>query len=174
MDFGLNEQQSSVRQLVRGFAAKELAPGYLARAKVAEFPWKEHRQVAELGLLGMLAGPEWGGEEEPDFESVGIMMEELAYADFNIANCVLPPLIITSILKEHAVRRIQEEWMPAIVSGERMVALGLTEPGSGSDAAGMRTTATRTESGWRLNGEKTSITAIPYATAAIILESEVR
>ncbi|QTI69938.1 acyl-CoA dehydrogenase family protein [Gordonia polyisoprenivorans] len=168
MDFGLNDQQSSIRDMVRRFGAKELAPGYLARAKVAEFPWKEHRRVAELGLLGMLAGPEWGGEEEPDFESVGIMMEELAYADFNISNCVLPPLIITSIMREHAVRRLQEEWMPAIVSGERMVALGLTEPGSGSDAAAMRTKAVKTESGWRLNGEKTSITAIPWATAAII------
>ena len=117
MDFGLNEQQSSVRQLVRGFAAKELAPGYLARAKVAEFPWKEHRQVAELGLLGMLAGPEWGGEQEPDFESVGIMMEELAYADFNIANCVLPPLIMlvvfisSSLSYVHRKDSLREAWL---------------------------------------------------------------
>ncbi len=168
MDFTLSEEQRALRDVVRKFAATELAPGYLERARTAAFPWEQHRKVAKLGVLGLLAGPEWGGEEEPDFESCGIVMEQLAYGDFNISNCMLPPLIITSILCGHAPRAMQEEWIPRLVAGETMVALGLTEPGSGSDAAAMRTTATRTETGWVLNGEKTSITAIPHAEAAVI------
>jgi cyclohexanecarboxyl-CoA dehydrogenase len=168
MDFGLTEEQTALRDVVRSFARKELAPDYLERARRAAFPWEEHRKVASLGVLGLLAGPDWGGEDDPDFALCGIAMEELAYADFNISNCVLPPLIITSILRGHAPRAMQEEWIPRLVAGETMVALGLTEPGSGSDAAAMRTTAVRTGDGWRLNGEKTSITAIPYAEAAVI------
>lgn len=168
MDFALSEQARALRDVVRTFAVKELAPGYLERARTAAFPWEQHRKVAGLGVLGLLAGPQWGGEEEPDFESCGIVMEELAYADFNVSNCVLPPLIVTSILRDHAPRPMQEEWMPRLVAGETMVALGLTEPGSGSDAAAMRTTARRRGSGWVINGEKTSITAIPYAEAAVI------
>ena len=168
MDFAPSPDQLAIRDVVRDFARKEIAPGYLERARRAEFPWAEHRKVAALGVLGLLAGPEWGGEESPDYESVGIAMEELAYADFNIANCVLPPLITTSILRECGTRRCQEEWIPPIVAGERMLALGLTEPGSGSDAAAMRTTAVRTADGWRINGEKTSITAIPFAQGVIV------
>lgn len=168
MDFSLTPEQAALRDAVRSFARKELAPTYLARAKVAEFPWDVHRRVAELGVLGMLAGPKWGGEEEPDYVAVGLAMEELAYADFNVANCALPPLIITSILRHHGSPRVQQDWMPGIVDGTQMVALGLTEPGSGSDAAALRTVADRTADGWRLNGEKTSATAVPYAQGAVI------
>lgn len=168
MDFSPTEEQAALRDAVRSFARKEIAPGYLSRAKKAEFPWREHRMVADLGILGLLAGPEWGGVENPDFEMCGIAMEELAYADFNVSNCVLPPLIITSILREHASRPVQEQWIPPLVAGEVMVALGLTEPGSGSDAAAMRTTARKTPSGWVINGEKTSITAIPFAEAIVV------
>ena len=171
MDFGLTTDQLAVRDMVRSFARKELAPTYLDRAKVSAFPWDEHRKVAELGILGMLAGAEWGGQESPDYISAGIAMEELAYADFNISNCVLPPLIITSILREHANRSMQEQWIPGLVDGSHMVALGLTEPGSGSDAAALRTIAEKTDHGWKISGEKTSITAIPFAQAAIIFAS---
>lgn len=168
MDFSPSEDQAALREAVRSFARKEIAPGYLTRAKKAEFPWREHRMVADMGILGLLAGPEWGGTDHPDFEMCGIAMEELAYADFNVSNCVLPPLIITSILREHASRAMQEEWIPKQVSGEAVVALGLTEPGSGSDAAAMRTSARKSESGWVINGEKTSITAIPFAEAIVV------
>lgn len=168
MDFDLTPEQLALRDTVRSFARKELAAGYVTRAKAAEFPWAEHRKVARLGVLGMVAGSAWGGEDEPDFVAVGLAMEELAYADFNVSNCVLPALITTSILREHGSCEMQERWIPGIVAGEQLMALALTEPGSGSDAAGMRTTAVKTESGWRLNGEKTSITGIPYAQAAIV------
>ena len=168
MSVGLTQEQRDLRDMVRAYARRELAPGYLRRARVAEFPWDRQRELGKLGLLGLLAGPEWGGEEQPDFTAAGLAMEELAYADFNVANCMLPPLIITSILREHAAAAMLAEWMPGLVAGETVVALGLTEPGSGSDAAAMRTTAERTATGWRLNGEKTSITAIPFAQAAVI------
>lgn len=168
MDFGLTDEQEAFRDAVRRFARSQLAPTYLQRAKTAAFPWDEHRRVAELGVLALLAGPEWGGPDPADFVALGLAVEELACADFNVANCAIPVAITTSILAQHAARAIQEEWLPALVAGERFVALGLTEPDSGSDAAAMRTTATRKGDGWSLDGEKTSVTAIPYAQAAVV------
>lgn len=168
IDIGLTDEQVAFRDSLRQFARKELAPTYLDRAKREEFPWKEHRQVAELGVLGLLAGPVYGVAGEPDFVAVGLAFEELAYADFNIANCALPPIITSSILSQFAEPEIQQEWIPGIVAGEHLVALGLTEPDSGSDAAAMRTSATRTGDCWVIEGEKTSVTAIQHADAVIV------
>jgi cyclohexanecarboxyl-CoA dehydrogenase len=161
-------EHADLRRTVRTLARRELADGYLERARTPEFPWAEHRKVAATGVLGLLAGEEWGGPEVPDHLACGIAMEELAYADFNVANCVLPTLIITAILREHGSAEQQETWMPRLVSGDVTVALGLTEPGSGSDAGAMTTTATKVDGGWRLTGEKTSISVIPFAEAAIV------
>ena len=164
----LNEEQRAVRDVARSFARDRLASGYLERARVAEFPWAVQRQLGDLGFLGLLAGPKWGAGEELDFVACGLVMEEIAYADFNVANCILPTLIITSILGAHGSSEQQEQWLPPLVAGEALVALGLTEPGSGSDAAAMATTAEQTSTGWLLNGEKTSITGVPFAQAAVI------
>lgn len=167
MDFELNADQSNFRDAVRSFARSELASGYLARAKSANFPWKEYGQLGDLGVLGMLAGPEWSGVD-PDYVATGVAVEELAYADFNIANCAIPTLITTSILTNHAERSVKEQWLPALVAGEKLVALGLTEPDVGSDAAALRTTASATADGWTINGEKTSITAVPHAEGCVV------
>src|SRR6185437_2461563 len=94
--------------------------------------------------------------------------EELAYADFNIANLLIPPMIITYILGEFASPQLQDEWLPALTAGETFVALGLTEPEVGSDAASLRTRATRDADGWVISGEKTSITAVPHAKACVV------
>jgi len=165
----LTDEQRAVRDVARSFARDRLAPGYLERARVAEFPWDVQRQLGDLGFLGLLAGSEWGAGEEPDFVACGLVMEEIAYGDFNVANCILPTLIISSILGAHGSSEQRERWLPPLVAGEALVALGLTEPGSGSDAAAMKTVAEATSTGWVLSGEKTSITGIPFAQAAVIL-----
>ncbi|GAB3081975.1 acyl-CoA dehydrogenase family protein [Nocardioides zeae] len=164
----LDEEQRALQSVARSYAREKLASTYLQRARTAAFPWEVQRQLGDLGFLGLLAGPEWGAGEGLDYVACGVVMEELAYADFNVANCVLPTLIITAILREHGSKQQREKWMPALVAGDALVALALTEPGSGSDAAAMRTVAERTAEGWVLRGEKTSITAIPYAEAAIV------
>ena len=133
-----------------------------------EFPWKSLRSLSELGLLQLLCPPELGGPEEPAYVAAGIAVEELAYADFNIANLLIPPLIISYILSEFGSSELQRSWLPPLCAGEAFVALGLTEPEVGSDAASLRTRATRVEDGWLINGEKTSITAVPHAQACVV------
>ena len=78
----LTEEQQALQGVVRSYARTKLAPDYLERARVAEFPWDVHRQLGELGFLGLLAGAEFGGAEDLDFVACGLVMEELAYADF--------------------------------------------------------------------------------------------
>lgn len=166
--FGTTQEQADLRDVVRRFAASELAAGYLARAKSEEFPWALQAKLGSLGLLAMLAGPDWGGEPDPDHVALGLAIEALAYGDFNVANCALPVLGATSILRSHAHPSIQEQWMPGLTAGTQLMAIALSEPGSGSDAAAMRATARRCDGGFVLNGEKTSVTGLPHAAAAIV------
>lgn len=166
--FEANEEQESLRAAVRQLARKEFAPGYLTRAQGTEFPWDALKSLAQLGLPSLLVGPEYGGPEVPEYVGAGIACEELAYADFNIANLLIPPLIISYILNEFASPELCRRWLPEVVEGRTYIALGLTEPETGSDAAALRTTAVRVEGGWQINGEKTSITAVPHAEACIV------
>jgi cyclohexanecarboxyl-CoA dehydrogenase len=166
--FDADEEQEQLRASVRSFARREFASTYLSRAQSTEFPWKALRSLSEMGLLHLLCPPERGGPEQPAYIAAGIAVEELAYADFNIANLLIPPMIITYILGEFASPQLQDEWLPALTAGETFVALGLTEPEVGSDAASLRTRATRDADGWVISGEKTSITAVPHAKACVV------
>ncbi|HWD05715.1 MAG TPA: acyl-CoA dehydrogenase [Amycolatopsis sp.] len=168
MDFGLTEDQASVRDAVRKFARDQLAPGYLARAKGEEFPWELHRRVADLGVLGLLAGPEHNPFADEDYVAAGLAIEELAYADFNIANAVIPVLLMSALIHRHGSPRVRADWLGRLVSGETFVGFGLTEPGSGSDAGALRTKAVAAEGGYRISGEKTSVTMLANAEAMIV------
>ncbi|MGH3437537.1 MAG: acyl-CoA dehydrogenase family protein [Sciscionella sp.] len=168
MDFGLTEDQAVVRDVVRQFARAKVAPGYLERAKRTTFPWELHRQVADLGVLGLLAGPEHRGLEEDDFVAAGLAVEELAYADFNVANAVIPALLMSALIREHGSERVREAWLSPLVVGQKYVSFGLTEPGSGSDAAALRTKAIADDDGYLITGEKTSVTMLAHASAMIV------
>jgi cyclohexanecarboxyl-CoA dehydrogenase len=166
--FDATPEQESVRASVRSLARREFGPTYLTRAQSTDFPWKALRSLSELGLLQLLCPPEHGGPDEPAYVASGIAVEELAYADFNIANLLIPPLIISYILGQFGSSELQQSWLPPLTAGETYVALGLTEPELGSDAASLRTKATRVADGWLISGEKTSITAVPHAQACIV------
>jgi cyclohexanecarboxyl-CoA dehydrogenase len=95
-------------------------------------------------------------------------MEEIAYADFNVSYVQLLASLMGGIIAAHAVPEIAREWIPGIVSGDKIVALGLTEPRGGSDAANLQLRAERSGNGWRLDGEKTSISFSNQADAAVV------
>ncbi|MCW2867848.1 MAG: hypothetical protein JWR20_2036 [Marmoricola sp.] len=173
MDFGLSEDQTSVRDAVRRLS-KQLAPGYLERAQSEIFPWDVHRRVAGLGVLGLLAGPEHNPLDAEDFVAAGLAVEELAYADFNVANAVIPVLLMSSLIAQHGSPSAIERWLGRLVAGETYLAFGLTEPHSGSDAGALRTTAVTSRDGYRLSGEKTSVTMLAHAEAMIVTARTVR
>lgn len=168
MDFGLTEDQAAIRDAVRKLARGDFAAGYLDRAKQTSFPWDVHRRVADLGVLGLLAGPDHNPLDEEDFVAVGLAVEELAYADFNIANAAIPVLLMSALINAHGSARVRARWLGPLVAGETYVSFGLTEPGSGSDAAALRTTAVADGDGYLITGEKTSVTMLAHASAMIV------
>ncbi|WP_227999061.1 acyl-CoA dehydrogenase family protein [Nocardia australiensis] len=169
-----DHDHDGIRTAVRAFATKQLAPGYLDRAKSTEFPWKLHREIAALGIYGLLAGDPYNPLEREDFVAAGIAIEELAYADFNVANIAIPVLLMSSLIRQHGSDALIEQWLGRLVSGETFVAFGLTEPDTGSDAANIKTTARATTDGYVLNGEKTSVTMLGNAEAIIVAARTIR
>lgn len=159
---------------MREFAQEVLAPGYLDRARADQFPWDIHRKVAGLGALGLLAGPDHNPLESEDYVSAGLVIEEIAAADFNMANAVIPVLLMSSLLHQHAPAELVRQWLPGLVAGDYYIAFGLTEPEVGSDATHIRTTATAVDGGYRISGEKTSVTMLPNARAIILAARTVR
>jgi cyclohexanecarboxyl-CoA dehydrogenase len=174
VDFGLDPDQLAVRDSVRTFARAELAPGYLTRAKSTVFPWDVHRRIADLGVYGLLAGPEHNPLDREDFVAAGLAIEELAYADFNLANVAIPVLLMSSLIRAHGSPRVKDEWLAPLVAGEVYVAFGLTEPETGSDAAAITTTATVDGDSYVLSGEKTSVTMLANAQGMIVAARTVR
>jgi cyclohexanecarboxyl-CoA dehydrogenase len=178
MDFGLSPDQKSVRDAVRAFARAELAPGYRARAKSAEFPWKEHRRVAALGVFGLLAGPEHNPLGAEDYLAAGLAVEELGYADFNLANAAIPVMLMSSLIARHGGPAVRQRWLEPMIDGTAFVGLALTEPEAGSDVSAIRTTATATSTadgdGYVLRGEKTSVTMLAHAHALVVVAKTVR
>jgi cyclohexanecarboxyl-CoA dehydrogenase len=168
VDFGLTQDQTALRDTVRSLARRELAPGYAERAAGSEFPWDIHRRVADLGVLGLLAGPEHNPLERADYVVAGLAVEELAYGDFTVANMAIPVLLMSSLIDAHGSPEIRERWLRRLVSGETYLAFGLTEPHSGSDAAALRTSAVADGDGYLLTGEKTSVTMLAHAEAMIV------
>ncbi len=162
-------EQALFRRTIRQYAAEHLAEGYLARAKSGDLPWGVLKEFCELGITTMLLSEEWGGSASPDFVAAGIAIEEIAHADFNMANLLIPPLFLGPMLAEHATDTVQSKWLPRLTSGETYLAFGLTEPEMGSDAGSLRCRARRTKDGYRLSGEKTAMTGLPHADAAVVV-----
>lgn len=169
MYFSLTDDQLAVQETVRRLAREELAAGYLARAKSSSFPWELHRKVAGLGALGVLTRSPLNPMGGPDYVCAGVIVEELAYGDTNLANAAIIPMFTAALIAEHGTPAVQDRLLGPLVAGETLVSFCLTEPGSGSDAGAMRTTATWEGDGYRLDGEKTSVSLLAHAEAAIVL-----
>ncbi len=167
MDFALTPEQEAFAKAVREFAPRELAPGYLQRAQRDAFPRDVYRRMGELGLLGITA-PEGAGGQGADRVTAGMAAEEIAYADFNVAFFVLVGALGSDLLTQLGSEEVRA-WGARVIAGEAVVAAALTEPGAGSDLAGITTRAERAPGGWHLSGEKSSISLAGAADAALVL-----
>ena len=153
--FGFSEAQTMFRRQVADFARRELLPGAKARAKMDAFPLDIVRKMGQAGLLGVNLPEDYGGQKA-DFVSVGIACEEVARADFNLS--MLPHQVVGCALGIlRGSRELCQEWLPPVIQGEKLIALAITEPECGSDAAAMKMKALRQGGGYLLSGEKTSI-----------------
>jgi alkylation response protein AidB-like acyl-CoA dehydrogenase len=158
MDFEFAEHHVLLRRMVRDFARAEVAPKAQAWDKAERFPMELVPRLAELGLLGIRIPEEYGGSGL-DVTSYAICVEELAKVDGSLALSIaahngLGTGHILAFGSEEQKRR----YLPKAASGEWLAAWALTEPGSGSDSAGLATTARRDGDDWIINGTKMFIT----------------
>jgi alkylation response protein AidB-like acyl-CoA dehydrogenase len=167
--FVLTEDQEALRKEIRQFAAREIAPHVSEWDEKSEFPAAVVKKLGAMGLLGVIFPPEYGGAGMGYVDYV-LAIEELSAVDGSIGIIVAAH---NSLGTNHIFLAGNEEqkrkYVPKLASGEWLGAWGLTEPGSGSDAGGARTTAVRKGDKWVLNGTKTFITNGSYADTAVVI-----
>jgi alkylation response protein AidB-like acyl-CoA dehydrogenase len=169
MDFDLNEEQALLRKTVRSFAEKELAPHSREWDEKQEFPREVFARLGELGLAGVCWPEEYGGSGLSTLDWA-IVMEELARVDAGVALSLAAHHGLCSAHIHLAGSEEQKRrFLPPLARGEKVGCWGLTEPGSGSDAGGMRTTAAREGDDWVLNGSKNFITNGRIADTAVVM-----
>ena len=167
VSFAFTDEQRAFAETLAGFSRDVLLPGYRDRAASAEFPFGVLRQLGDLGVLGIGLPEKYGGTGAEEPVLLGLATETLAYGDVNMASAPIQVGLIGSQLA-HASDEVQQRYLPPLIEGRETVAIALTEPGSGSDAAALTTVARPDGSGWRLAGEKTAISWACNASAALV------
>lgn len=157
------------REAFRSFLAKEVIPhqkDWEAAGIVPKSVWKK---CGENGFLVPAAPAEHGGLGLDDFRYEVVMMEELAYANETGLMLGLHSSVIAPYILNYANEEQKARWVPGIVSGETVLAVAMTEPGAGSDLAGIKTTAVDKGDHWELNGSKTFISNAINAGLVIVV-----
>lgn len=157
-----------VRQLAREFAEKEIKPTAEEVDETGEFSMEVYQKMAKAGFLGIKIPQKYGGAGG-DHRSYAIVMEELAKASGVSTIWISSPnsLQSTPILRDGTEEQ-KEKYLRPMVTGEKMFCFALTEPGAGSDAASILTTAVKDGDDYILNGRKTFITGAPVSDYIIV------
>nr|BCX00475.1 MAG: acyl-CoA dehydrogenase [Bacteroidota bacterium] len=168
MHFELSEEHKLIRQTAREFADQVLLPGVIERDEEARFPFEEVRQLAELGFMGMMVSPEYGGAGL-DTLSYVLAMEEIARVDAatSVVMSVNNSLVCWPI-ETYGTEEQKRRYLPRLASGEIWGAFCLSEPEAGSDASNQHTTAVREGDYYILNGTKNWITNGETASVYIV------
>ncbi|HEX9941741.1 MAG TPA: acyl-CoA dehydrogenase family protein [Thermoanaerobaculia bacterium] len=169
VDFSLTADQELLRDEVRRFAEERIRPGVAERDRKHEFPLDVFREMGEMGLFGMLVPEEYGGAGT-DTLSYLLAMEEISRVDPAVA---VTMSVTNSVCGWPIVRfgsePLKRKVLPSLASGQTLGGFGLTEPGAGSDAGSLKTTARRDGDVWVLNGEKAWITNAGYAGFYVVV-----
>ena len=169
MDFELTDDQQRVRQVAREFADAELGDKIAPYDERQEFPWEIVRKLGPLGFLGALVDEEYGGAGL-DYVSYAVIVEELNRGDASVGITMWAHnSLCTSHIALFASPEQKRTYLPRLASGETLGAWGLTEPGSGSDAAALRTRAELKDGEWVLNGSKAFITNASVGKLAVVM-----
>ena len=168
MEFHLTQEQELTRQTVRRFAEQEIAPRAFELDETQEFPRDIMKKLGDMGMLGILFPPEYGGAGLTYLDYV-LIIEELARVDGSIGLSVAAH---NSLCSNHIFVAGTEEqkrrYLAPLARGVTIGAWSLTEPTAGSDASGTRSTAVRDGAGWVLNGSKTFATHGSVCDVAVV------
>ncbi|WP_410660617.1 acyl-CoA dehydrogenase family protein [Amycolatopsis sp. lyj-112] len=167
MDFAFTDEQRALAEKVRAFAAERVAPGAAHNDREETFPPGFFEELGRAGLTGLCVPESHGGRGLGAVEA-GIAVEELAKAEATACYPVLNAALIGGIIDRNGTTGQKEQWLPPVAAGESVVALVLTEPEHGTDAAAIGLRAEPDGDGWALTGTKTSIMLGAHATHGLV------
>jgi alkylation response protein AidB-like acyl-CoA dehydrogenase len=169
MHFELSEEQLAVQAAARDFAQNVLKPGVIDRDEHQRFPTEEVKQLAELGFMGMMVDPQYGGSGM-DTLSYAIAMEEISKVDASTSVCMsVNNSLVCYGIQAYGNEEQKEKFLKPLASGEKIGAFCLSEPEAGSDATSQRTTAVDMGDYYLLNGTKNWITNGSTASTYIVI-----
>jgi alkylation response protein AidB-like acyl-CoA dehydrogenase len=157
LEYFLNELQTTVKQMARTIADEKILPVRAELDEKEEFPWAIIKDLADTDLLGVFIPEEYGGLGGGCLE-LCLVVEELSRACSGVAVSYAVNSLGSFTLLEYGSDEQKRKYLPDIARGKKLAAFALTEETAGSDAAGIKTTATKTEGGYLLNGSKLFIT----------------
>ncbi|WP_197375056.1 acyl-CoA dehydrogenase family protein [Mycolicibacterium baixiangningiae] len=167
------DDHDAFRQLARDFVEKEVVPQYPQWEKAGRMPRDVFKQMGALGMLGMAIPEEYGGAGIDDYRYNVVLQEEAARALVTLSTVRTQLEVILPYFLHYANDEQRRRWFPGLADGTLLTAIAMTEPGTGSDLAGVRTTAVRDGSGqdadYIVNGAKTFITGGIQADLVVVV-----
>jgi butyryl-CoA dehydrogenase len=168
IDFELTDEQRLIRETARDFTDNEIVPVARDNDRNERFDTELVKKMADMGFLGAIVPEEYGGRGL-DYRTYSLIVEEIGRGDSSARTVVsVQTSLVCSSIERWGTEEQKHEWLPKLCSGEALGCFGLTEPSSGSDAASLKTRATKVDGGWKLNGQKQWISMGNYAKLALI------
>lgn len=168
MDFALTDDQRAIQNAARAFAEAELAPHSAEWDETKHFPVETMRRAAEMGFAAIYAGEEHGGMALGRVEAA-LIFEELSRGDVSTAAFISIHNMVTWMIDSFGDAALRARFVPALATMEKIGSYCLTEPGSGSDAAALRTTAKRDGDHYVLNGSKAFISGAGTSDLYVVM-----
>lgn len=168
MDFALSEEQTAIFDMARDFGAEHIAPHARAWEQAGSIPRELWPRVAELGLGGVYVAEEYGGSGLSRLDAT-LVFEALSMACPSVASFLSIHNMCGGMIDSFGTPAQKAKWLPDLCSMRKVFSYCLTEPGSGSDAAALRTRAARSNEGYRLNGTKAFISGGSYSDAYVVM-----
>jgi acyl-CoA dehydrogenase len=166
---GFTAEHDEFRRTIRDYLAKEIAPNFDQWLAAGLVPRDFFRDLGKLGVLGMSIPEEYGGAGQDDFTYNAILSEESARALVSLGSLRVHLDVVLPYFLSYTTEEQRRRWLPGLASGELITSIAMTEPGTGSDLAGMSTTAVRDGDDWILNGAKTFITGGAQADLVVVV-----
>jgi acyl-CoA dehydrogenase len=163
------DDHEDFRGMIRDFLSREVVPVFPEWLEQELVPRDFFRSIAKLGVLGLNIPEEYGGSGEADFRYSLVLSEEVARAQVHLGPLRTHMDVVMPYFLAYCDEGQRQRWFPRIAAGDAITAIAMTEPGTGSDLAGIRTTAVRDGDDWVLNGAKTFITGGITAELVIVV-----
>ena len=167
MDFELSDELVAVRDLAREFAEKEIAPTAVEDDKEKKFRKELLLKMGELGFFGTMVPEKYGGNDL-GYLAMVLITEEVARAHSAVRVAINMQIGPALALLQFGTEEQKQKWIPPIVRGESVGCFAITEPDAGSDVAAIKTTATKRDDGYRINGSKIWISNAPVADGGLV------